>query len=73
MLEVLRFKPSYHRLELTVIICWQIWKHRNDEIFNGNLYDPKKVVTKSSKQWSEWLEYNSKYNNRHVVRPASIK
>lgn len=47
-------KDMSDRIELSAYIMWQIWKNRNNWIFNSEKLIEIEVVNKA---WAEWLEY----------------
>ena len=40
---------------LTVNILWQLWKARNDSIFNGKHQHPCEIVQKAQSEWIEFV------------------
>lgn len=41
-------------------LSWQIWKARNDWVFNGVQIDPRVVIDKASYGWKEFQRYKAK-------------
>ena len=43
-------------IALTANILWQIWKARNDRMFNNVQQYPLKIIQKAQNEWMEYKE-----------------
>ena len=75
--KLMQDKNQSQYMELAVIICWQIWKNRNLEVFQFKHYDPRRVAQQCSRYWGELQEIQDasrsmKLNHINAV-PSSDK
>ena len=57
-----------HELQFIALLYWQIWKHRNAQVFQFINYDPLAVVTKAQQQRLELL---SVHTQRYPAPPIT--
>lgn len=59
-MEACKKKKRKGHLELTAYIFWQIWKARNEAVFNNHQQEKRWVCQKAL---NEWIEYDEGLND----------
>ncbi|EEF46970.1 conserved hypothetical protein [Ricinus communis] len=64
MLDVLNAKSL---MTLAAIICWEIWRSRNESSFRGTHIDPAMVVARSVRLWNEYADVHRQNDREEEV------
>ncbi|XP_043694381.1 uncharacterized protein LOC122645101 [Telopea speciosissima] len=62
-------QPSKEVIGLSSFICWNLWKARNNLVFNGQLGSPKEVLFSAEKEFREFSSQHPQKPNTESQQP----